>query len=265
MNIEKKFLKLKKEISFFEAIIFDESLVINNWFRVQRFYILYNQVFENYLGQIRYEILTKEELLAVNFQEFKTTFIYRSFYNLGLFNFPRVLLDSYARDLLLVIWLIGEKRKPSSQTSSFYFFKNKIADLSSFENLMIDLNKCSNLDNIIEIKSQFENIIEKYNVYLLNGIQLWYVRGEILLVLFSLKSWSQVQFSFLFYLFSFDDNLFQYFTCLNSTWADIHNVYGRLLSLQTFNKIEKNSNVFLSKLNRLIVEQKLDKFFSDLE
>lgn len=189
MDIQKK---LENEISFFRLIVQNSNLISSNYFRMQRFLILYNQVFENNINQICCEILTHEEQVVVNFQEFKN----RLFNNFELFSSPQSLLQSSVRDLLLRIWKIVEKTKSIQQTNSLGFLKTKISELCSLEQQIFNLSECLSLNNISEIESQLEIIIKEYNLYLLQGMELIYVRREVVLLLVNLKKISTSPISF---------------------------------------------------------------------
>ncbi len=206
----------------------------SNWFRIQKFLLLYNQVFENSLGQLRYQVLTPNEFLAVNFQEFKNTFIPRSFYNLQKRSLSEVVIEARVYKLFDFIWTTLEKNRTSEPITEIYFFHKQTRNLYSLQSELFYLKiKLSNLSmspdlDSLEIKNQLKKIknelnkaLEKYNFCLLKGLELWYVRQELSVFLFTLKNFSQAQFYFFSYLLYFDKSLFSYFTNLNYTWVDI--------------------------------------------
>lgn len=216
MNNKKK---LENEISFFRVIVADQNLITSNYFRVERFLILYHRVFENYINQICSEILTQQEQVAVNFQEFKNVFKYRSVHNFDLFKSPHYLLESSVGDLLLLIWGVVEKTKSIQQPSAPGYLKTKRLDLCALEEQIFNLCEGLSLNNICEIENQLEIKIKEYNLYLLKAIELIYVRRELVVILVNLKKYPQAQFLFFNYILSFDRQIFEDFTYLNYVWV----------------------------------------------
>jgi hypothetical protein len=249
MNNKKK---LENEISFFRVIVADQNLITSNYFRVERFLILYHRVFENYINQICSEILTQEEQVAVNFQEFKNVFKYRSVHNFDLFNSPHYLIESPARGLLLLVWEVLDKTKSIQETSSLGFLKTKRLDLCALNQQIFNLSEGLSSNNISEIEAQLDIIIKEYNFYLLKGIELMYLRRELVVILVNLKKYPRAQFLFFTYVLSFDSQIFKDFTSLNSSWVKIYTLSQRILSLKVFEEIKNNSKVFISKLNKFL-------------
>lgn len=265
MNIREKLFKLEQEKIFFKTLILDRNLLDSNWLRTQKVLLLYNQVFENCLGQLRYQVLMLNECLAIDFQEFKNTFIPRSFSNLEGFSSSEVVFEARVYKLFDFIWTIAEKNKTSEPISEIDFFNKQTRSLYSLQSQLyylktelFDFSRSPDLDNLKiknqlkKIKNEFKKVLEKYNFYLLKGVELWYVRQELSVFLFTLKNFSQAQFYLFSYLFNFDKSLFAYFINLNSTWVDICDAESRILHFEIFKEIENNSNRHLSKLNKFL-------------
>jgi hypothetical protein len=265
MNIQENLFKLEQEKIFFKTLILDRNLLDSNWLRTQKVLLLYNQVFENCLGQLRYQVLMPNECLAIDFQEFKNTFIPRSFSNLEGFSSSEVVFEARVYKLFDFIWTIAEKNKTSEPISEIDFFNKQTRSLYSLQSQLyylktelFDFSRSPDLDNLKiknqlkKIKNEFKKVLEKYNFYLLKGVELWYVRQELSVFLFTLKNFSQAQFYLFSYLFNFDKSLFAYFINLNSTWVDICDVESDILHFQILKEIENNSNRHLAKLDKIL-------------